>query len=285
MSKTSSHKSSSINNNLFSLAPDASVKISLWQLISMPLKLTFNNWRKLIYLGIPYALLLTICSLIFKRSVLCLQEEILLTSSFCSSSLYSFFGDMITAYALLILFSIQWYRIAIQNQPINTKTLFSISSNNLKTIAIIIGFTLINVSPIPALFILMLRTPNPNWIIELTFFTSIAWVFLLPILSLRFYSIIAFSLAENPIPPFKQIWHNTSGNMLKFILGSATIIFLGLFLFLQYYSSIQDITTINLWNIFIAEFEDNIITTIFVTVFINYCQTQKELLFAGDNNE
>ena len=54
---------------------------------------------------------------------------------------------------------------------------------------------------------------------------------------------------------------------------------------MQYYVSIQDLTDIGIWTMFIAEFEYNILVILFVALIVNYCYTQKELLFGGNFNE
>ena len=144
---------------------------------------------------------------------------------------------------------------------------------------------IINILPIFGLFLLLIRAPNPNWKIELLYFTSIAWVFLLPIISVRFYPIISFAIERKKIPSIKQIWNQTAGNMLKFLLSISILCFLCLFLFTKYYSFARFLTNLSLIEVISVEFEYNILITLFVVYFTNYCYTQKNLIFKGETND
>lgn len=288
MSKKSLKTSNNINikQNIFTLTSDAKIKISLWQLATNPIKQIYYNWQKLFTLGIPTALAMTITSLLFKRGILCSQSDTqLLSSPFCSDSPLNFYLDLIVRFLIIAFFATTWYTTALQNKTQTIKELFCFDFKKIKAFALMGLFFIINLSPLFALFLLIIRTPNPNWHIELLFFTSVAWIFLLPIIALRFYSYIAFSLAGEKLPSIKTTWNTTAGNMLKLLLGASLIVFLALFLFMQYYGAIQGLDNIGIWTAFIAEFEYDVLVILFMTLLINYCHTQKELLFAGDYND
>ena len=273
-------------SSIFTLSSEAKVKVSLWQLATSPLKQAIDNWKNLFYIGVPIALLLSVVSLLLKRGILCSKnEDMSLMSSFCSDNAVFFYANILISFIIITFFAIVWYNIALQKKEVSIFSLLKMKLSYLKTFGLIILTFIINISPIFALFLLIIRTPNPDWHIELLYFTSVAWIFLLPIVTLRFYSVIAFSLAGEKIPSIKRIWNNTSGNMLKILLASSVLVFLALFLFMQYDASVRGLDNIGIWTMFVAEFEYNILVTIFMALTINYCYTQKELLFGGTLND
>lgn len=276
-----------IGASIFRLSPQAKVNISVWKLFKQPFSFLWQNGKTFLLTAVPVALLLTVCSFVFKRNILCnINTDFSLSSNLCSETTFSFYGDLVVRFLLLSLFAIKWHHFALAKTPLTLKNIFCVTKADFKSIGIMLLFFVINFLPLIALFILMIRQPNPNWKIELLYFTAIAWVFLLPLLAIRFYSIIAFFLeGKKPYPSIKQIWINTSGNMLKLILSAAMLVFLTLFIFMQYFGAMQSMPTSPLSNVIASEIEYNILVTIFISCFINYCETQKELLFEGETND
>ncbi|MBR1605701.1 MAG: hypothetical protein IJ660_06315 [Alphaproteobacteria bacterium] len=278
--------SSAYNKPIFSLAANATVKISLWRIITEPFKILCINWQMFFMLAIPIAILLTISAISFGRTTLCnISSELSITSSTCSDSPLNFYFNIILCFFILLLFAVKWYQLAIGKNPFSLKSFITLNRGQIKAIGWFCFFTLINLSPLIALIILFLRVPNPIWQQELLFFTSVAWIFLLPLIAIRFYMLIAFALENQTAPSFKTIWDMTAGNMLKLLLGTAVIIFLALCLFMQYYSSVQTVSQISFAVIFATEFEYNILMTLFMALCVNYCYIQKELFFKGAENE
>lgn len=284
MSKTP--KKSIPTPKLFGLAPSADVPVSVWQLISQPFKKLFNNGQLFFMTAIPTAVLLTLCSVLFKRSALCsLMPDLAITSPLCSDEAPLFYADMAIRFVLLLFFSIKWYRFAFKKEPLTFKNIFSVTASQAKAFGLLTLNILINFMPIIALLIMAYRVPNPNWKIELVFFTSVAWIFLLPILAIRFYALIGFAADDKKCPPLREVWHNTAGNMLKLLLSAAVLIFLALVVFMQYYASVGSIDKITLLTASTVECEYDILLTFFMVLFMNYSRTQQELLFKGANNE
>lgn len=275
-----------LNLSLFSLSSLHATKISLWQLITRPFKLLFINWQSFFLIAVPTALLLSTVSLLFGRNVLCgIENDFALSSNLCQGTIFAFYGDAITRLSILMIFATKWYQFAIQEQPFSLKTLFALSKGTFQAFGFLVLTAIINCLPLIAGAILFIHQPYQDWRQELLFFTSIAWVFLLPLLAIRFYSVIAFTLENNSNYSFKAIWQKTSGNMLKLLLGTAIIVFLALFIFMQYYGAVQAVTDNRLIAVISYEFEYDILITLFTALYINYCYTQKELLFKEQNHE
>lgn len=271
------------NTPWFGLTSGATIKISLWRFIIDPFKILCTNWQIFFLLAVPTAILLTLSSFGFGRTTLCnINNELSLTSDICSDKSLNFYGNLFICFLILTIFAVKWYQFAIQKQPFTLKNLTNFNRRQIKSIGWMTVFTLINLSPLFALIILFLRVPNPVWQKELIFFTSVAWVFLLPILALRFYSLIAFSLEDRKSPSFKVIWNTTAGNMIKILLGTAVVVFLTLYVFMQYYVSIQAMTQTSFIATLTIEFEYNLLIALFIIICVNYCYTQKELFFKGE---
>ena len=270
----------------FSLSSGATVKVSALGLALNPLKLLGSRWQYILKIALPAALVLSVVSLLFQRSILCGSEQDLsLLLKMCSDSVGSFYGDLFCRFLIFTLFAAKWYQFALEQKPVTVFGLLKIGWREIKTAAIIALFLIINLLPLLGLFILFIRKVNPDWKIELLFFTSVAWVFLLPLLAVRFYSVIAFIAGGEPCPSLKKIWNNTAGNMLKLLLSAAVIVFLALFTFMQYYGVIHGLAEVTVMSVIVAEFEYDVLAVLFVALCINYCSTQKELLFTGENNE
>lgn len=274
-----------IKNSLFSLAPDAKTNISVFQLAFRPIKLLFKNWQTLILLGVPFALLLTLCSMIAGRSALCnVDSGVILTDFHCSDTVESYYLDVLIRFLIISAFMLKWYSFALLKEPLTLKNLFTYSKDEIKTFGIITVFAIINLLPLVGMLILFARVPNPNWKIELVFFTCVAWVFLLPLMAIRFYSIIASTLEDNKNLTLKEIWNKTSGNTLKLLLGTGFIVFIALIIFMQYYSFILGTTDYTYKIALSVELEYDFLVVLFAACFMNYCYTQRELLLKGEDN-
>ncbi|MBQ8465590.1 MAG: hypothetical protein IJ529_06610 [Alphaproteobacteria bacterium] len=274
-----------IKKPFFSLAPNATVKVSIGKLAFQPIKLLFKNFSSLILLGVPFAILLTLCSMLAGRSSLCnIDSGIISTDFHCSDSVESYYLDVFIRFLLICIFIIKWHQIALNKEKFSLKSICFFTKKDIKGFGFIAAYAVINLLPLVGLLILIMRVPNPNWKIELVFFTCVAWVFLLPLILVRFYSLLAFALENNKLPSLKDLWQRTSGNMLKLLLGTGLIVFIALILFMQYYSFILKITDYSLLTAISVEFEYDFIVILFAACFMNYCHTQKELLYKGDND-
>ena len=73
--------------------------------------------------------------------------------------------------------------------------------------------------------------------------------------------------------------------MLKLLLSSAIIVFLALFIFMNYYAFVGQMKDFETLSVVTAEFEYNVLVTFFATLCLNYSKVQKDELFKGGKNE
>ena len=124
-----------IKNPFFSLAPSAKVKISVIQLAIRPIKLLFTNWQTLFLLGVPFAALLTLCSMLAGRSALCNADSgVILTSFYCSDSSTSYYLDVLIRFIIVSVFIIKWYKIALQKEPLTVRNILSFHKKEVKVL-------------------------------------------------------------------------------------------------------------------------------------------------------
>ena len=275
-----------IKKSLFSLSPDVTTNISLWALISQPIKLIFKNWQFFFLFGVPAALLLTFSSLLSGHAVVCGIPAMLGVSTYaCDGSVVSYYCDLIFRLILCTVFSVKWYQYVLLKTNITLKNLFALKKYEAKALGFLFLIIITDIAPIIALALLVFRTPNPNWQIELAYFTSVAWIFLLPLIAIRFYPYFALAAENKSMPSIAEMWRKTKGNMIKFLLGISVLVFLALFIFMQYYAFIQNIDSLNNFEIASVEFEYNVLMILFLIGFTHFCYIQKILLYKGDVNE
>ena len=275
-----------IKKSLFSLSPEATTNISLWELITQPVKLIFKNWQLFFLFGVPVALLLTFGSLLSGHAVVCGIPAMLGTSTYaCDGSVTSYYCDLAFRLILCAVFSVKWYQYALLKIKTTIKSFFSLKKYEAKALGFLFLIITADIAPIIALILLVFRTPNPNWQIELAYFTSVAWIFLLPLIAIRFYPYFSLAVEGKQTPNIVEMWRKTKGNMVKFLLGISVLVFLALFIFMQYYAFIQDIDSLNTLGIASVEFEYNVLMILFLIGFTHFCYIQKNLLYKGDVNE
>ena len=262
--------------------PAKSIKISMWKMCAMPLKLLVDQWKNIFSLALPTALLMSLCSLLLKRNIICSTGlKATLNTSLCSETMDAFGFDLFLRSLIMLFFAVKWYQTAILKHGFS----FKLSAFDAKAVGQMILIVLLNLTPLIGLILLAARQVTPDWQVELLYFTAVAWVFLVPIVALRFYSLPAFALEHQTAPSLKTLWVRSSGNMLKFLLGAAVIVFLALFIFMQYYGAINAITDFTQTSAFVAEFEYDVLVTLFTAYWLNYSYVQKDLLFKGDQHE
>ncbi len=270
----------------FPFFSDNTGKVPLLKITLQPFNLFFDNIKMLLKVSWVYLLALLICSMGLGRGISCSVEQAvdIRSAVYCSENVYVFFTDLILRSLILFLFCIKWYQIGLQKTPYSIKQLFVFNSCNAIAIGFMVLFIIINMSPVLGMGLLYARQVTPDWKLELVYFTSVAWIFLLPLLVIRFYSVIAFALSCEKIPSLSTIWNKTKNNMLRLLISFCLLIFLALFLFLQYYGQLMSYTENTYYTAFSAEIIYDILVLFFSSLFINYCYTQKELFFGENNN-
>ena len=144
-------------------------------------------------------------------------------------------------------------------------------------IGLFLGYVCTIVLACFSLYLLHIRVPNPNWKIELCYFTFVSIGFVFPILGMRFFAYFAYAAQKEHLPAIKTLWKKTSGNMFAIISGCAFLLMLALFLMQTVVQQIQAAKPI-IWHALFVEYMSQLFVFVALSCFMSYCNIQKNLL-------
>lgn len=264
----------------------AAVRMPIIRLIFGPFALLVDNIKKFFYLAGFYGLVISALSFVMGFAYICLfsgeQKDII----YCSSSDINYIIYSIVKFFIIAVFTVKWGEVIFKNQPLSIKYLFAISTRDLKIFLAFLLFIVLNLVPLLSLYILYIRVPNPDWIVEITFFAIVSLGFVVPFLVMRFYSVLAFIISGEEMPTLKDIWDRSQGNMVRLLLAIFFIVLLAGFAFLNFFFNFKAAAVGNEFYIgIISELLYNIIVLLLFALVVNHCYVQKEILFGGNQNE
>ena len=167
----------------------------------------------------------------------------------------------------------------------NKDFIFSFDNKILKAMITLSILLVLNMAPFVSFSFLIMRNPNPDVVIEITYFGVVSIGFWVPFIVLRFYSVLGLTLEGIALPPLKSIWLKTKGSTLRIILSLVSIFIVTMFLFLNFYLNMRTYDYSNpLWIGLLSEFIYELLLLLTWSLFIGHCYAQKYFLY-GDENE
>lgn len=270
-SKKSSEKNSATKVHTASLA----------NLVFMPLGILLRNWKSFLALGTIFAIIMSILAFSTHNILLC-SFKIRDNSPFaCPSDSNTVYITFLFLRLLLIaVFMRSWYKIAINRETVFIKDILVINLQDWKLFTVLILFFAINTLPIVSFALLSSRVPNPNWIIETIYFGIVSCGFWVPLVLIKFYSVPAFVIEQQPFPGVKKTFQKTADMGLR-LLSSVALIFLFCALLIIYYNAVAGgLLEYNLMIFGImVEFVYNLVLLAVFAITINYSAVQKKELF------
>ena len=255
------------------------VKYSFFKSFSKPILDVTDNFTIFLKYASVFGLFLTLLSFVFGQSFLCMVPDASQKINlFCAGTISYFIYFIFKLFVLSVFIKI-WHDKIYMQSDISFKYLKENALAFLKVFGVFLLFMVFNMFPILSLILLLYRTPNPVWQIEICYFTIVSTGFLVPFILARFYSNIAEFIEGTDYKNFKQIYQNTSYKSGKIILALTFILLFSLFLFVvvQNNLKIHTFEPLGLYNV-MAEFIFEL-TILFITaLFINFIRVQKELL-------
>jgi len=251
--------------------------IGILRLTFVPFINLFDNFGKWLKIASVYAVVLTIISFGCGYSYICAYDTEN-TQIYCNNNVWMYWAYLLIKFIIFAFFVAEWIIIS-QGNKYAIRQSFVLSVQKIKTaITMATLFILFGVGIVSG-YLLVIRVPNPNWKIELTYFTIVASGFLVPIFATRFYSLIAYVAEGKTIPSLKKIWLATSGKTIKILFSLFVILILMIFIFGNYIVMIRYNNNGN-FLVFagIAEFLFNILTLLFWAAFANNCIMQTEMI-------
>lgn len=261
-----------------------SVRIPFFKMVLGPFSLLLDNPRAFFSLSVPYALLISVLSIIIGFGYLCLYSRSGAINAYCSNSSPVYLIYLLIKIWIVAVFSIKWCETALLKKPLTWKRLFLFDKRSLRLTLLIIVFMLLNATPLLSGYILYVRVPNPDWRVEIVFFAFVSLGFLVPFALLRFYSVVAFVIYGEPLPNLKELWFKNSGNNMNMLGGLFMIIIFAALVFSNLFRNFEVVAFNAPFYIeFAAEFLYNLLYLFMIVLFINYCCIQQQLIY-GDKD-
>lgn len=263
-----------------------SVKMPLLRLALGPFAVVIDYIKTFFVVGGSYALAQTLLAMLLGFTYVCLYGIENVGLIYCSESnalylIYSFFK-----FVLLAMFMIVWSRTVWDENPLNLKKMFLPEKGIPSVLLTLAVFLFLNVIPMVSYYILYRREPNPDWVVEVFFFGVVSIGFLVPFWLMRFYSVLAFVINGEKLPPLKITWDKSSGNVLKIMTSLFLILLLAIFVMVNFFFNFRAAAAENVAYIgIVSEFLYNILSLLVFTLFVNHCYIQKEILFGGKQDE
>lgn len=272
---------------LCSSTPDEkSVRLPVLRLSFEPFMLIIDHLKAFLGLCAFYAVIITLLSFLSGFSYVCMMGIESQGLLYCSTSNAVYVAYFLVKAVLYAIFSVRWAEIVFKHQNIAWGNLLMPGKTDVKTLGAFVAMILLNMVPLLSYYILWQSKPNPDWRVEVIFFAVVALGFLFPFVLLRFYSMLAFVINGEKLPPFKVVWDKTRGNTLRLLISFFLIIILALFAFTNFFLSFKAAALSNTVYIgFVSELLYNIIVLLILAVIVNNCFIQKEFLFGGKKND
>lgn len=264
----------------------AAVKMPIMRLVFGPFAILVDNIKKFFYLAGFYGFATSILSFIMGFAYICLFDSEQKGIVYCSNSDINYIFYSLVKFFIIAIFAVKWGEVVFNRQTLSVKYLFAISTRDLKIFFGFLLFIVLNLVPLLSLYILYIRVPNPDWVVEITFFAIVSLGFVVPFIVMRFYSVLAFIISGEKIPTLKDVWDRSEGNMVRLLVAIFFIVLLAGFAFMNFFFNFKAAAVGNEFYIgIISELLYNVIVMLLFALVVNHCYVQKEILFGGNQNE
>lgn len=262
------------------------VRIPVTQLIFRPFGILADRFGLLLRLAALFALPMTLLAIFMGFSYVCFTDY-RNAYFFCSDSQGGYLVYLFAKIFLISTFFARWYDGAFLNRDYNWKNVFLPTARDFITAALICFYLLLNMAPLLSFYLLYIRVPNPDWVVEITYFAVVSVGFLVPFVLMRFYALLAVFLNGGQKVSPAWLWARSKGNNLGIILSLFMIIIVILFVLVYFQHGIARIEPAYAdWSGTAAEYFYNLLLLMLISLVINNCQVQKEYLLGGkdENN-
>ena len=205
---------------------------------------------------------------------------------FCNVNLLSALGVRIVIIFWECMFVRNWIEKINKQTKLTIKNTFLPNIKDVKIFALWVAYILTLAIAVGAMYLLYVRVPNPDWHIELLYFASIAWLFLVPLVALRFCCYGGAAALGYPLPKISEVWKRTSGNGIKLCLSLIILIIIGLFAGTNVARFAQQIRHVDsLLKALEIEYIIILVKMIIIALAANFCYMQYTLLFGSKDDD
>lgn len=238
-----------------------------------------DNFRSYLFLGSIFSIIIMLFSYLNGQSLMCANITFK-KYVICGGNIYTF---ILSTVGLWFIFCV-YARIFCQT-AILKKYKFSIKSllpnkTDVKLFGVAMLYGLSIFIALASGFLLFIRVPNPNWIIELLFFTVVSLGFFVPAVASPLLSYASFVVEGEKLPSIKELWQTSRNKIIMIFMSFVSIILINFMLttsVLRYFMQLSMVE--NIFVVVIAEFLYNILLMLVVSVYMCYCYMQKKFLF------
>lgn len=259
------------------------IKLPLFRLLFSPFNQILDNGKIFFALVLSTSLIICLSSTLFGFNYLCAYSPVPSPELFCSNSLWGYLLHSLLKMLVWGYLGIKWYDYVFAGVEFNKKTIFSVDGRCLKFAGLLLLFLALNMLPMLSWWILYIRVPNPDWRVEMVFFAFVSIGFIMPIILLRFYSVLGLVMRGKKIPNISSLWNKTSGNTIKIFLSFMLIFILGMFIFGNLYTNFRALANqINFYNVLISEYIYDVFASLIYISILNNLNLQYEIFYTSE---
>lgn len=260
------------------------VKLPLFSTIFGAYGLIIDKFKQFVITGTIFAVIFMILSIASGQAAMC-YNEIYRATHFCTQNWGLFIGLRLLVFMMICMFLRIWYQFALAQKTLNFKQMFIPKLADLKIAGGFLAYLVTIAVSCLSFYLLLTRVPNPDWRIEILYFSVVSLGFFVPILALRFLVYFAFFAAEEVTPPLRVVWHKAAGNSFT-LLGGIVLLLLSSFFITQALvgSIITSKGEISVITMLGSEYLSDIAPLFTAACFMNYCSIQKIFLFERNDD-
>lgn len=207
-------------------------------------------------------------------------------SHLCQQNVFVYL--IITCFSMFIqcMFFRNWIELISEKYKFNLKYVLTPNLKDLKILGLFLLSMFLIALACGSFYLLYIRVPNPNWHIELAYFTLVSVGFLPIIFSFRYLGWIGQIAMDENLENFLIIWKKTKGKFLFIFIGLSLILLISTFFMMHFYQFILSIREINYFvTSILIEFVGNFLKLIITALFANFCYIQIALLSDGEKHD
>lgn len=246
--------------------------------------LLIDNFKSFIIIGSIFSILLLLIYFISGQDIMC-NNGIYRQSHYCTDSIINYIIIHILGVFIFCMFIRCWGEIVFNKNVSLSYKSFIPKISDIKILGLFLVYFIALAVAGVSIYLLYKRVPNPDWRIEILYFTLVSLGFLVPLYSLRFLSYFAFVVEKEPLPSMYIVWNKTRGNTAILLISSIILMLIGIAISFSLIQNILMIKKITFITSIGSEYLSNMASIMIAICFINYCKIQKEILFERNDND
>ena len=190
-----------------------------------------ENLRSFMMIGGLFSIIYMIVNFFSGQSLMCANGKFI-DNSYCFSNIYIWGLANILCWFVFCVYIRNWLQCVIMKKDkFSIKKILPNKTDLRLFVFVLFIFATITVAFISGFF-LFYRNPNPDYRIELLYFSFVSLGFFVPIIGIQFISYIPIIAEGSPLPKPKEIWKKISGQR-GFVIMSILSVLLISFLILS----------------------------------------------------